>query len=767
MMIRRHRFRKLTAIGLSALLMSAVLALPPSAPAQTAAAATPVTEIDNLLSMKYGLFVHYVPGLTVNKQGVVVNDINALANDFDAQGFANDLESFGVEYVKFTAWHKGMYPLYPSAVMTKWRGPGTSSSRDLIGEMIDAVRAKGIAVLLYTHPRDGHDMSNTDQIATGWGDNGAAFGSEPNPATFNFTKWNDFINESYRELLDRYASRITGIYLDEGDGQARSYNVVDYPRLRTLIRNANPKLVVQQNFYGNLYSADVADHEYYRWGEFANNDGSVWPAYKNQSVSSVAASLWWTTVPSTTNVMTFTPEDMYRYSVLQVAANRSGGGVNWAAGVYPGGGWEAGFATTMTTIKNLMEPVKKSIKGTYPSTSWPTTDGTTVGQLSWGVATRSPDDLTQYLHVLKPPTGTSLTIPAPADGRQFVRAELLADGTQLTLTQSSSGLTIQLPAGKSWSTLDTVIELQSATLSTNRTASSSSSVEINGWSASRAVDGIVSSEGSSMGYSSSLSESANHTESFTVDLGTSMNVNQVVVSPRTDGVNAGHGLPVSSRIDTSTDGSTWVTRWTQNNRPFSAKSIAVDFTTVSARYVRITATDLRANPNDGNRFRLQFAEFSARYANPVGSSVLLTNAYHWRQLQGTGNAVNGLTDARYVAGVPTTSANNLEIGFSIADAGNGSVTLTNDYSGLRLEVSGLGYNGRTDVKMVVQTNSPITNAQRWVVESTPDGLVRFVNVGSGLALHMTGDRYASSWDIRHVVAVPASWNSDEQRWRIN
>jgi hypothetical protein len=73
--------------------------------------ATPVTEIERLLSIKSGIFVHYVPGLTVDKQGLVVNDINSLANAFDAQDFANDLESFGVECVKITAWHKGMYPL--------------------------------------------------------------------------------------------------------------------------------------------------------------------------------------------------------------------------------------------------------------------------------------------------------------------------------------------------------------------------------------------------------------------------------------------------------------------------------------------------------------------------------------------------------------------------------------------------------------------------------------------------------------------------------
>jgi hypothetical protein len=45
----------------------------------------------NIPNLKYGLFIHLVPGLTVNHDGVVVDDANALANDFDAGQFANDL----------------------------------------------------------------------------------------------------------------------------------------------------------------------------------------------------------------------------------------------------------------------------------------------------------------------------------------------------------------------------------------------------------------------------------------------------------------------------------------------------------------------------------------------------------------------------------------------------------------------------------------------------------------------------------------------------
>ena len=117
--------------------------------------------------MKYGFFVHYVwggEGLHGHGQHGWFDahrNLDDLANRFDAERFANDLASMGVEYVLFTAWHANMNLLYPSKVMEKWM-PGHSAKRDLIGDMIKACKAKGIQVLLYTHPRDGHDFMAPD-----------------------------------------------------------------------------------------------------------------------------------------------------------------------------------------------------------------------------------------------------------------------------------------------------------------------------------------------------------------------------------------------------------------------------------------------------------------------------------------------------------------------------------------------------------------------------------------------------------------------------
>ena len=92
----------------------------------------------------------------------VVERLDDLADRFDAKQFAADLAAMKVEYVLFTAFHANMNTLYPSKVMDKWL-PGHSSRRDLLGDMIKACKEKGIPVLFYTHPRDGHDFTTSEQ----------------------------------------------------------------------------------------------------------------------------------------------------------------------------------------------------------------------------------------------------------------------------------------------------------------------------------------------------------------------------------------------------------------------------------------------------------------------------------------------------------------------------------------------------------------------------------------------------------------------------
>ncbi|MEI6140462.1 MAG: alpha-L-fucosidase [Mariniphaga sp.] len=410
--------------------------------------------------MKYGLFVHYVPGGAMYPDGKRCNDLNELANVFDVQSFADDLSAMQVEYVIFTAWHANMNLLYPSEKMNYWR-PGHSASRDMIGDLTKAVKAKGIKVYYYTHPRDGHDFRNDEEKeATGWGaGKNLKEGWNPNWANFDFAKWNNFINEIYGEFADRYGNQIDGIWIDEGSPAGDSYRVVDYNRLRKTIKTRNPNLTIINNFYGTTYACDLGMKEYGPgWGEFAQPDGNKWPAY-TLPVGACFAGNWSATSPLGKNDVQFSASDMFRYTVLEAGANTVGGGVAWATGPYAGKGWGTGVLDTLIKVGKLIEPIASSIKQTLPSTSYPSISGKTMNDLSWGVATRSLDNKQEYIHVLTAPQGKKLRLPAPEDGKLFGSAMLLRNGKNVVLTQTKEGVELSLPEKEEWDVFDTAIQL--------------------------------------------------------------------------------------------------------------------------------------------------------------------------------------------------------------------------------------------------------------------------------------------------------------------
>jgi hypothetical protein len=339
--------------------------------------------------------------------------------------------------------------------------------------MIKACKARGIEVLLYTHPRDGHDLSDADMAKTGWH---RGQGSNPGFDKWDKAKWNDFINETYGELVERYGNDILGLYLDEGSGAADSFRVVDYPRLRKTITGKHPHLLMMHNDYGNIYTADIGNKEIFYHNGFETPDGDRWPSYKIP-ISVVVGSIFWAAFPEGKTEpaqksakvgfnkwIPYTPEAMFRYTVTQAGSNTDGGGTLWAAGPYPGGGWESGVLDRMKKTGQLIKPVERAIKNTFPSTSYRTAPGTKIADLTWGVATRSTDDCIEYLHILKPPANgsTTLKLPPPADGKKFTKAVLLANGKIVSLKQAQDGLTLSLPVGTSWNRLDTVIALQVA-----------------------------------------------------------------------------------------------------------------------------------------------------------------------------------------------------------------------------------------------------------------------------------------------------------------
>lgn len=416
---------------------------------------------------KYGFFVHYVWGgtaylATPNPDGSTPNGLQELADQFPVEQFAQQMERIGAQYVIFTAFHANMNAMYPSQVLDRFL-PGHSAKRDLIREVIDALKSKGIQVMLYTHPRDGHDLTKEEGEPLGWAlSYNPATGAptpEPDFSLYQSAKWNDFINALYEELTDRYGADLLGLYMDEGDAEGKSWKVVDYPRLERTIHKKYPHLVLVQNYYGDLYSCDLGSKEFCHWREFKTTNGEDWPCYAS-SVGAVMASEFFPTGSNQQEVCVYSPEDLFRYTVLEASACSDGGGIQWAAGPYPDGSWEKDVMEQMEQVYRYLKPIEASVKNTRPSTAYPTVPGTSIRQLEWGVATQSADGETTYLHILKKPQGLELKLPLPQDGRMFSSAGLLSNGKAVTLKKEEDCILLTLSPDCEWDILDTVICLQ-------------------------------------------------------------------------------------------------------------------------------------------------------------------------------------------------------------------------------------------------------------------------------------------------------------------
>ena len=378
---------------------------------------TGISNRDRWKTLKYGVFSHYTYGATGS------GDPNEAANAFNAQQYANDLAEAGVQYVVWTAWHGNTVPMFPSQTMVKYDWPTRFSNRDTVSDMIDAVKAKGIRVYLYTHPYQ--------------------------PITSPNSRHNDFINDLYSELVERYGSRIDGLWIDENTHDGSQDSLVDYKRLITTIKRRNPDLVTMQNG-AQLYTVDTGGPEIIGTWNFGWSE-SLYSLLMGQ--------------PG------LAPEDMFRTNVLEAAANFEGGGVHWSIdGVANGGLVET---SRIFAMGRYLAPVRASVCDTKPSASFPPPykDGRqiTYETVDW-VATTSTDDSKEFIHVLKPQSGNTITLPATADGKVFSSATLLASlqpnggtqtylGTAMPMIQTPRGIKLTLPSGVSWSTLDTVIQL--------------------------------------------------------------------------------------------------------------------------------------------------------------------------------------------------------------------------------------------------------------------------------------------------------------------
>jgi alpha-L-fucosidase len=115
------------------------------------------------------------------------------AQSFNAGAWADLFKSAGARYVVFVTKHHDGYCLWPTSVPNPWR-PGWHSRRDFVGELAEAVRARGMRFGLYYS--GGLDWTARPEPIANLGDMFACVPTE--------REYADYAAAQLRELIARY-----------------------------------------------------------------------------------------------------------------------------------------------------------------------------------------------------------------------------------------------------------------------------------------------------------------------------------------------------------------------------------------------------------------------------------------------------------------------------------------------------------------------------------------------------------------------------------
>ena len=404
-------------------------------------------------AMRYGMFTHIVYRYTNTADGKPYHSFEEFANGIDVTAYSDQLKAFGVEYLIFTGWHAAMYNLGPNAALEKWL-PGHTVKRDVIGELADALNERGIKLIIYAHPNDGHDLKPEEQERVGF--------IKPEKGVARLMpKFNDFINEVYAETASRYAKKpnVLGFWWDSWHGNG---GAVDMVRLRKTLLTAMPRAIVLSNNPSREFVDFDSLERYYTKGPFDTIDNLI---VENRNQSTIFAGNWW--CGGLQEKSLYSPETLFKFTVFN-ACSGAPGGMAWAISpVSDGKTWASDNLNLMTKLGSLVQAVRPALCGVSASRNWPVKSHTPFMESQGYGATRSLDGSREYIHVLKAPReGKKLTIN-PAFER-FKSAHLLGNGHPVKLDSRADAFVLTLDSADSWDMLDTVIVLERDTTLTHR-----------------------------------------------------------------------------------------------------------------------------------------------------------------------------------------------------------------------------------------------------------------------------------------------------------
>jgi pimeloyl-ACP methyl ester carboxylesterase len=171
---------------------------------------------------KYGVMFHWTPQ-TQPRQGAAKPFSDAV-RDFNVDAFARMIEDAGAAYVIFTTSHGTQWMPAPIAAVEKVL-PNRTSSRDMLGDLANALAQRGIKLIFYYH----HGVGDYD-----WSRNSGFYRKD---------KTQFFDNEAaiLTELGNRYGDKVAGWWFDD------RFPLQPFERLWQAAKAGNPARLVAFN----------------------------------------------------------------------------------------------------------------------------------------------------------------------------------------------------------------------------------------------------------------------------------------------------------------------------------------------------------------------------------------------------------------------------------------------------------------------------------------------------------------------------------------
>jgi alpha-L-fucosidase len=377
---------------------------------------------------KFGMFVHWGVYSQLG-QGEWVMENRAIPVDtyewlasafnpvkFDAHAWVSLAKAAGVRYITITSRHHDGFSMFATKATRYNIVDWTPFARDPMRALADECRQAGIKLFFYYSQLDWHNADYWPRGRTGH--------STGRPESGDWNRYIDFMNRQLTELLTNYGP-IGGIWFDGMWDKPDADWQLD--RTYALIHRLQPAaLIVPNHHQAPRPGEDVQTFEQDLPG--ANTAG-----FNTREIGSLPLETSLTMNQSwgfnITDHRFKSTRELIGY-LVRAAGNDANLLLN--IGPRPDGTIQPEAVERLRAIGEWLHVYGASVYGTR---------GGPIRPRSWGATTRRGDSV--FVHVLDWPDDV---LALPDIGAQVTGASMLRDGSRIKFSQSTRGLTLELPA---------------------------------------------------------------------------------------------------------------------------------------------------------------------------------------------------------------------------------------------------------------------------------------------------------------------------------